>query len=185
MKSLNICEIKHKLSQMLDPKRLAHTYAVCEAAIILAERFGADKNKAYQAALLHDCARGLNEEQLKTYCHENNIELDDYMKNEINPVHALVGADMAKRQFDISDEAVLSAIRNHAIGCEKMSLLDKIIYVADAIEPNRTGSDADKARAAAKKDLDKAIPHVMRIKSYHLQGRPMHPQSIKMLNTLK
>ena len=162
---INIDEIKNTLGQLLDAKRLAHSLAVCEAAVVLAERFGADKNKACLAALLHDCARGLDDEQLKTYCDDNGIELDDYMKNEINPVHALVGADMARRHFGINDEEVLSAIKNHAVGCEKMTLLDKIIFIADGIEPNRAGKDADEARNAAEKDLDKAIAPVLRIKS--------------------
>ena len=182
--AVNINEIKDLLSQMLNAKRFAHTLAVCESAVVLAERFGADKNKAYLAALLHDCARGFNDEQLKSYCNENDIELDDYMKNEINPVHALVGADMAKRRFGVNDEEILCAIKNHAIGCEDMTLLDKIILVADAIEPNRVGNDADEARNAAETNLDEAIVPVMRIKSYHLQGKPMHPYSIAMLQKL-
>jgi predicted HD superfamily hydrolase involved in NAD metabolism len=177
-------EIKHVLRQMLDEKRLAHIFSVCETAVLLAERFGADKNKAYLAALLHDCARGLNEEQLINYCNENGIRLDRYMKSDINPVHALVGADMAKRRFGIHDEEILNAIRNHAVGCEDMTILDKIIFVADAIEPNRTGSDVNKAREASENDLDEAIVHSMRIKSYYLKGKPLHPCSIKMLEKL-
>ena len=106
------------------------------------------------------------------------------MKNDINPVHALVGADMAKRRFGINDEKIISAIKNHAVGCENMTLLDKVILVADAIEPHRTGSDADEARNAAENDIDEAIAPVMRIKSYYLQGKPMHPNSGMMLDKL-
>jgi len=181
----NADKIKSTLGQMLDAKRLAHTFAVCETAVILAERFGADKSKAYLAALVHDCARGYDGKELKTYCNEHSIELDDYMKNDINPVHALVGADMAKRRFGIDDEEIISAIKNHAVGCENMTLLDKIILVADAIEPHRTGSDADEARNAAEQDLDETIVPVMRIKSYYLSGKPMHPYSYMMLNKLR
>ncbi|MCL2405711.1 MAG: bis(5'-nucleosyl)-tetraphosphatase (symmetrical) YqeK, partial [Defluviitaleaceae bacterium] len=176
-----INEIKNTLEEMLDKKRFAHTIAVCEIAIELAERFGADKDKAYLAALLHDCARSLNTEQQLAYCHEHEIELDEYMESDINPVHALVGADMAKRQFGITDNDVLNAIRRHAVGCEDMTLLCKIIFVADGIEPNRVGRDADDARNAAQTDLNKAMVLVMTtIKSYYLQGKPMHPSSIKM-----
>jgi len=98
-----ISEIKNILNQILDTKRFSHTVAVCKTAVDLAERFGADKEKAYLAALLHDCARGLNAEQQITYCHENGVELDEYMQTNINPVHALIGADIAKRQFGIYD----------------------------------------------------------------------------------
>jgi predicted HD superfamily hydrolase involved in NAD metabolism len=180
----NVEKIKSALEQMLDVKRLAHTLAVCETAVMLAERFGADKSKAYLAALLHDCARGLDEEHLIKYCIEYSIELDVYMNNDINPVHALVGADMAKRRFGINDESILTAIKKHAIGCENMTLLDKIILVADAIEPNRMGSDADEARTAAEQDLDKAIIPAMRIKTYYLKGKPMHPNSVMMLEKI-
>jgi len=177
----NISEIKDALKQMLDEKRFAHTLAVCEVAVMLAERFGADKEKACLAALLHDCARGFDNAQLINYCNENNIELDDYMKSDINPVHALAGAHMAEHRFGIHDKEILNAIRRHAVGCEDVTLLDKIILVADATEPNRTGIDAEEARIAAETDLDKALAPVMRIKSYYLQGRPMHPNGIKML----
>jgi len=181
---INTDDIKKTLRQMLDATRMAHTLAVCDTAVILAERFGADPIKAHLAALLHDCARGLDGEQLVSYCDENGIILDKYMKEEINPIHAPVGADMAKKRFGIHDESILSAIKNHAIGCENMPLLDKIILVADAIEPNRLGDDADEARTAAEYDIDAAIVPTMRIKSYHLQGKPMHPDSIRMLEEL-
>jgi len=186
-KEIDIDEIKNTIKQMLDEKRFAHTIGVCETAVILAERFDADKEKAYLTALLHDCARSLDGEQQMTYCKENNIELDEYMKNDLNPVHALIGADMAKKQFGIDDKEILDAIYRHAVGCEDMTLLDKIILIADAIEPNRDGNDVEvyKARKTAEKNLDKALPWVMRIKSYYLKGKPMHPNSVKMLKKYK
>ena len=184
LNEVNINEIKKTLKQMLNEKRFAHTIAVCETAVTLAERFGADKEKVYLTALLHDCARGLDGEQQIAYCKENNIELDGYMKNDINPVHALIGADMANKQFGIDDKEILDAICRHAVGCEDMVLLDKIILIADAIEPNREGEDADEARKAAENDLDKALIPVMRIKTYYLEGKPMHPNSVKMLKKI-
>jgi len=184
-KDIDLNEIKNTLKQTLDEKYFAHTIRVCETAVILAERFGADKEQAYLTALLHDCARGLNGDQQMTYCQENNIELDDYMKKHLNPVHAVIGADMAKKQFGIDDKDVLDAIYRHAVGCQDMTLLDKIIFIADATEPGRDDENADEARKAAKKDLDKALPWVMRIKSYYLRGQPMHPDSVKMLEKYK
>jgi predicted HD superfamily hydrolase involved in NAD metabolism len=92
---------------------------------------------------------------------------------------------MAMRVFGIKDQDILVAIRRHAVGCEDMTLLDKVLFVADGIEPTRTGNDADKARNAAKNDLNKAVILVMTtIKSYYLQGKPMHPNAIKMINKL-
>ena len=180
-----INEIKNILKQTLNDKRFSHTLVVCDIAVELAERFGADKRKAYLAALLHDCARGLSEEQQRSYCHEYGIILDDYMETDINPVHALIGEDMAMRRFGIKDQDILVAIRRHAVGCEDMTLLDKVLFVADGIEPNRAGNDADEARNAAENDLNKAVVLVMTtIKSYYLQGKPMHPNAIKMIDKL-
>ena len=182
MSANHINEIKQALKQMLDEKRFAHTIAVCETAVILAERFGGDKEKAYLAALLHDCARGLDDQQQRAYCDEHGIVLDDYMENDANPIHALVGADMARRRFGITDKDVLDAISRHAIGDTGMTLLDKILFIADGTEPHRNGRDAEEARAAAENDLDKALAPVMRIKTYYRQGKPMPPTSVKMLN---
>ena len=170
-KKMDITETQNTLKQILDEKRFAHTLAVCEAAVILADRFGADKEKAYLAALLHDCARCLDGEQQVAYCNENNIELDDFMKKDINPVHALVGADMAKQRFGVEDKEILDAIYRHAIGCENMTLLDKIIFIADHIEPSRSGNDANEARNAAETDLDRALIPVMRMKAYYLRWK--------------
>ncbi|MCL2421146.1 MAG: bis(5'-nucleosyl)-tetraphosphatase (symmetrical) YqeK [Defluviitaleaceae bacterium] len=183
---MELPEIKNKLKSMLDEKRFAHTLCVCEAAVTLAERFGADKNKAYLAALLHDCARGLDAKQTKVYCEENGIKLDEYMQSDPNPIHALVGADMAKRQFGIDDAEILQAIKHHAIGHEDMTLLDKILFVADATEPTRTSFEAAEARRAAKEDIDKATALALRQKILYVEslGRPMHPNSIKMLKKL-
>jgi predicted HD superfamily hydrolase involved in NAD metabolism len=183
---MNNNEIINELKRALDDKRFSHTIAVCETAVLLAERFGENKEKAYTAALLHDCARGLNNEQLLAYCKEHDIKLDDYMKNDMNPVHALVGADMAKRRYGINDDEIINAIYRHAIGCGDMTLLDKILFVADGIEPNRVGNDADKARKTAENDLDKAVVLIMTtIKSYYLKGTPMHPNSVKMIKKYK
>ena len=94
---------------------------------------------------------------------------------------------MAKRRFGIDDKEILDAISRHAVGCDDMTLLDKIILIADAIEINRDGENADQARKIVENNLDKALIPVMRIKTYYLKGKPMHPNSVKMLKkyTLK
>jgi len=186
-KSVSLDEIKSALSKMLNLIRFNHTIAVSETALVLADRFGADRDKAYLAALLHDCARGLDVAQTLKYCEEHGLVLDEHMKKDFNPVHALVGADMAARRFGICDKDVLTAIGNHAVGGENMTLLDKIIFVADAIEPNRTGSDVYEARDAAERDLDKAMILALRIKTRYINSQEelMHPSSIRMLEKLR
>jgi len=174
------------LKTTLFENRFTHTIGTCESAVALAAKYGANKEQAYLAALLHDCARGLNYDATLAYCQENQIEFDEHMKNDFNPVHALVGAHMAKHLFKIEDVAVIKAIERHAIGCENMTLLDKILFVADAIEPNRTGLDVDEARQAAEHNLDKAIPLALQVKTRYLRttNGSMHPNSVNMLKQL-
>jgi len=176
-------EIINILKATLGETRFAHTIGVCESAVSLAARYGANKEQAYLAALLHDCARGLSYEETIAYCEINQVKLDEYLQNDFNPVHALVGADMAKRQFGIEDEMVVQAIKHHATGCENMTLLDKVLFVADAIEPNRAGPDVDDARQAAERSLNEAIPFALHVKTRYLRATngTMHPNSINML----
>ena len=183
--TLSIDEMKEILKETLGEKRYAHTLAVCEEAVILAERFGADKDKAYLAALLHDCARWMTPKESKQYCKQNGVILGKYMGVSPKFAHAYIGASMARRQFGVRDGQIINAIRRHSTGHKDMSLLDKIIFVADAIEPGRTGQDVEKARIIAKNDLDTAVVLVMMtIKSSHLRGKPMHPNSKRMLVSL-
>ena len=179
-------EMQKMLQANLDEIRFVHTLGVCEAAVALAERYGENKEKAYLAALLHDCARGLDYEETLAYCQENHIELDEHMKVDANPIHALVGAHMAKECYKVDDEAVIKAIERHATGCENMTLLDKITFVADAIEPNRAGTDVDEARQAAARDLNEALPLALHVKTRYIRAMngSLHPDSVRMLESL-
>ncbi|MCL1786950.1 MAG: bis(5'-nucleosyl)-tetraphosphatase (symmetrical) YqeK [Defluviitaleaceae bacterium] len=186
LEPVNLDGMLNMLKVNLDETRFAHTLGVCEAAVALAERYGEDKEKAYLAALLHDCARGLNYEETLAYCQENHIALDEHMKKDINPVHALIGAHMTKQCYKIEDEAVIKAIARHATGCENMTLLDKIIFVADAIEPNRAGTDVDETRQAAVRDLNEALPLALHVKTRYIRAMngSLHPDSVRMLESL-
>jgi len=150
-------KIRNELQQVLSEKTFVHSLAVCETAVELAERFGADKEKAYLAALLHDCAK---EVDIELYCEQNGVKIDDYIRKFMAIAHAPAGANMARQHFGIDDEDVISAIAKHTGYCqdgESMSLLDKIVCLADAIEPKRKGSNVDEARIAAIHDLDEAL----------------------------
>ena len=176
-------EIVSSLRESLTDVRFDHTMGVCEAAVSLAIKFGESKEKAYLAALLHDCGRILNVGELLKYCNQYGIELDEYVKKDVNLIHALVGADMAKRHYGVDDDYVLTAVKRHTTGCADMTLLDKIIFVADAIEPNRAGKDVDEARHAAEYDLDAALPLALRVKTRYITAfnGTLHPDSVQML----
>lgn len=122
------------LKSNLDSERYEHSIGVAQTAAELAEKFGLDKEKAYVAGLLHDCAKCLpKEEQLQLLQNKLNVEECEM----INPktFHAPVGAYYAKNMFGVKDEEILSAIRWHTIGKLEMSDFEKIIFVADKIEP--------------------------------------------------
>lgn len=151
-------ELIKKLEQTLSPHRFAHTMGVADTAKILAERFGADKEKAYLAALLHDCAKELPEQEQKRLCKKYNIRLDHVSERESKLWHAYVGAHMARDVYGCTDSEIFDAIYFHTTGKKNMSLLLKIIFLSDAIEPCRGEREAlVKIRDVAKTDLDFAI----------------------------
>lgn len=125
------------LEDLVGEKIYKHSLRVMEEARILAEKFGGDVEKAKLAALYHDCAKG-----------EKNIHPLD---------HGPLGAKYAKEYFKVDDEEVLNAISFHTTGRKDMGLLDKIVYLADMIEPARDFPGLDKIRDMARVDLDKAL----------------------------
>ena len=143
MKSADIKKIRKKMEKTLDSARFEHTLGVTYTAACLAMRYDADITKAQIAGLLHDCAKCLtNEAELK------NPQL----------LHAKVGSFLAMEEFDIHDQDIINAILNHTTGRPDMSLLEKIIYIADYMEPGRKQApNLSAIRKAAFEDLDKAL----------------------------
>ena len=136
MDSTKINEIIEDLRQCLDAERFEHTLGVADMCVILAESYGCDKDKAYLAGLLHDCAKCLPKEELLSLIKENADVLHIEECEYINPktFHAPAGAIIASRRYQISDAEILNSIRWHTLGKVDMSLLEKIIYLADKIE---------------------------------------------------
>ena len=150
-------EIIEELKKRLKPTRFQHTLGVAETAVKLAEKYGADKDKAYLAGLLHDCAKNIDFETSLAYCKEHGVELKEICKKERSLIHAPLGAYMAKEDFGVTDEEILTAIYYHTTGHENMALLTKILYIADAIEPNRTQAGVENLREIAYTDLNEAL----------------------------
>jgi len=150
-------EMVGKLKKALSQHRYMHTVGVSAAAMSLAERYGADPQKAKIAGLLHDCAKDIPHDEAILYCKSNGVLLKDICFSEPSLIHAPLGAHIAKVEYGIDDEEIIHAIYYHTTGCGKMSLLDKIIYLADAIEPLRTQAGVEELRKTAYKDLDEAV----------------------------
>ncbi len=149
--------MEEHLKAMLKPDRYKHSLGVASMAVTMAGIFGADQRKAYIAGLLHDCAKNLSTEENKIKCVDLDVELDDYEKTHPPLIHAKVGAELVKSEFGIIDEEICSAIRWHTLGRKNMTVLEKIIYVADMTEPSRDFPGVDEIRRKAVENLDDAV----------------------------
>lgn len=154
--------IRKKLKKKLEPYRYEHTLSVSYTAMALAMRYGCDLEKAELAGLLHDCARQFDNQTIYEKCLEKGIPVTkDEEKNKVL-LHAKYGSYMAEHKYQITDPEILSAIRYHTTGKPDMTLLEKIIYIADYIEPRRNKADnLDSMRQLAFVDIDQALTEIM------------------------
>lgn len=151
---MNTDSINSYIEKNFSEKRKVHTEGVRKTAMTLAEKYGADVKKAELAALFHDMYRGVSEEVLNYYI--RHLDLDKKYLNNCNLAHSKIAAIIMKRDYGIEDEDIINAVSYHTTGRPGMSLLEKIIYIADAIEPNRNYPGVDVLRETAKRDLDQA-----------------------------
>lgn len=151
----NIEKIKEKLIEDIGERRYKHSLRVAQLAQDLAQIYEVDEEKAYIAGLTHDCAK-YNEEK---YIEKLNIDISTYNVISLkDPVlHSFIGAEVANKVYNISDKDILDAIRYHTTGKESMTILEKIIFIADAIEPRRDFEGINNIRDASRKDLDKTM----------------------------
>ncbi|MDD4563898.1 MAG: bis(5'-nucleosyl)-tetraphosphatase (symmetrical) YqeK [Eubacteriales bacterium] len=145
--------IKH-IENNITEKRKMHIYAVAEEAKKLAQRYGVDVEKAEFAALFHDLFRNVPEKNLNDYIKQLGLD-ECYLLNS-NLAHSKIAAVIMERDYCIHDRDLINAVSYHTTGRANMSDLEKIIYLADAIEPNRSYPCVEKIREAAYQDLDQA-----------------------------
>ncbi len=151
-------EIQKKLKKHITQKRFLHTRGVEYTAVMLAMRYEADLQKAALAGLLHDCAKCLEDDKMKKECKKYKIECSETEKKLPYLLHAKLGAYYAKEKYDIKDNEILSAIRYHTTGRAEMTLLEKIVFTADYIEPHRKMlKQLPAIRKMAFIDLDQAV----------------------------
>ena len=141
-----------------DAKRFEHTQGVEYTAAALAMRYDCDMIHAQVAGLLHDCAKCLTDEKRLALCRKGEISITEVEKRRPFLLHAKVGAYLAEEKYGIKNQDILNAIRNHTTGRPGMSLLEKIIFIADYIEPGRSQApNLAKIRKLAFVDLDQAL----------------------------
>ncbi|MBS4173607.1 bis(5'-nucleosyl)-tetraphosphatase (symmetrical) YqeK [Bacillus sp. FJAT-49736] len=173
------------VKEQLTEKRYVHTVGVMETAIELARMYGADEKKAEISAIFHDYAKFRPLDEMKRIIRDQHF---DPRLLKFNPElwHAPVGAYLVEKEVGITDSEILSGIRYHTSGRIGMSLLDKIIYLADYIEPGRTFPGVEEARQLAQEGLDKAIIYSVRNTIQHLLNRnqTVFPDTVDFYNDL-
>ncbi|HIF1703588.1 TPA: bis(5'-nucleosyl)-tetraphosphatase (symmetrical) YqeK [Enterococcus faecium] len=175
--------LMQKIQMRMSEQRFKHVLGVEETAVALAKKYGASPEKASIAALTHDYAKERPDEEFKMVIVRDGF--DPELLNYNNAIwHGLVGASFVERKLGITDAEILHAIRVHTTGAAKMSLLDKIIYVADYIEPGRDFPGVQDARAIAWADLDEAVAFETKHTLAHLlaQEQQIYPKTIETYN---
>lgn len=152
------CEtIKKSLAQKLDKERYQHSLQVEALALELAAIYKVDEKKAQSAALLHDVSRYMNRKQMLAFAKKIKLSISKTEREEPKILHAQLSQYIAQTEFGINDQEILDAIKYHTLGRPKMSDLEKIIYLADHVEPGRKYPGVEKIRELAKQNLDQAI----------------------------
>ena len=182
LRKLPMEELEKSVVDLLNPNRVAHVLGCRDTAARLARLWGADETDAARAGLLHDITKALDGPLQLTLCREYGTMLDDFSIRYPKTLHALTGSLVAERIFG-ENEAVVSAIRHHTTGKANMSLLEKIIYVADYMEPCRNFPGVEKLRELAFTDIDAALKLGLEMTLVHLanQGDEVSPESREAL----
>ena len=160
---MDIKTIKKLLKDELKKDRYKHTINVSYTAMCLAMRYEEDLEKAMLAGLLHDCAKCISDDAQLKKCISKGIDVNETEKRQPYLLHAKLGAYLAKEKYGVKDKEVLSAIRKHTTGDVDMTMLEKIIFVADYIEPARSkAKNLTLIRRLAFEDIDTAVYFIMK-----------------------
>lgn len=175
---------KEELRKNLKEKRYTHCLNVAESAKELALIYGADVKKAYTAGLLHDITKELDTQTQLKLCDDFGIIMSSLEKNAFKLWHAITGAHYVKNILKVKDLEILDAILYHTTAKENMSLLTKIIYIADYISVDRDYNGVSEMRAAAKESLEKAMQIALdfTVNELNDQQKAVHPNTLKAYN---
>ena len=182
LRGLSLPELENMAISLLKPSRVNHVLGCRDTAVELAEVWHADPIDAARAALLHDVTKALNSELQLALCHTYGVTPENFFVQNPKTLHALTGSLVADRIFG-ENEAVVNAIYSHTTGKANMNTLEKIIYVADYMEPNRDFPGVEQLRKLAYTDLDKALRLglEMTLKMLNEQGKQVSQASADAL----
>ncbi|RFU66172.1 bis(5'-nucleosyl)-tetraphosphatase (symmetrical) YqeK [Bacillus sp. V59.32b] len=182
---MNREEALRLVKEQITEQRYQHTLGVMETSIILAKRYGADPKKAELAAIFHDYAKFRPKDEMKEIILSQKMAEDLLIYNS-ELWHAPVGAYLVEKEAGITDPEILDAIRYHTSGRVKMTLLDKIVFLADYIEPGRAFPGVDAVRETTKEHLDLAVIETLRNTIFFLMKRnqAVYPDTFHTYNDL-
>lgn len=181
---LNVKEFREIIRFKLSKQRFKHSLQVAEVARELAKNYRLDEDKAYLIGLLHDYAKGLPSNELINIAEENGLLRDEVDRKVPDLLHAPVGSWLVQQELGIRDREILQAIAVHTLGDLDMTALDKIIYLADMIEPGRDYPGQERLKCLAFRDLDDAMLFGLEstIRYCLEQNRVLHPRTVAVRN---
>ncbi len=182
MKTVDLRKIRKAMEKNQDSKRYEHTLGVEFTAAALAMRYGESVKNAQLAGLLHDCAKCMSEEKQLSLCEKHNISINEAEKKNPALLHSKVGSFLAMEEYHVYDRDIINAILNHTTGRPCMSLLEKIIFVADYIEPGRKSApNLEEVREKAFVDLDQTLLQILKdtLDYLHEEGGVIDPMTAK------
>ena len=183
----DIEKILEDVKNTLSEKRYIHSIGVMKQAEYLAKKYGQDVEIAKAVGIAHDIAKEMTDEEMIEYAKTNNIEIDEIETVKPSLLHGKIGADIATKKYGFTEDMV-NAIKWHTTGRKNMSMLEKIIYVADKTEENRKGTrfNLEKSRELSTQNIDETLIFLMNefitnnVKNEWL----IHPETIKARNDL-
>jgi len=165
--------MRKKLASELTEKRYVHSLNVADTAVEMARRYGADEEKIYLAGLLHDCGKSYKGNAAREFVKKIGYQPDGIELLQPGLLHGVIGEYLARHEYGVADPEILSAIRWHTTGRAGMSVLEKIIYIADYIEPGRNFEGIEAMREEAFRDLDRYVLE---------NGYLLHPKTVETRN---
>lgn len=180
-------EIEANVKKILSEYRFTHSVGVAKKAVELAKIYGVDEEIAKKIGIAHDVAKEMTDEEMIEYAKANNIRIDEIETVKPSLLHGKIGADIAAKKFGFTQD-MINAIKWHTTGRENMSMLEKIIYVADKTEENRKGTrfNLEKSRELSTQNIDETIIFLMdEFIIYNVTNNMLiHPETIKARNDL-
>lgn len=180
-------EIENDVKSVLSEYRFTHSLGVAKKAIELAKIYGVQEEIAKKVGIAHDIAKEMTDEEMIEYAKANNIRIDEIETVKPSLLHGKIGADIATKKFGFTQD-MINAIKWHTTGRENMSMLEKIIYVADKTEENRKGTrfNLEKSRELSTQNIDETLIFLMNeFITYNVKNEWLiHPETIKARNDL-